>query len=149
MSPEALESRTLRTPEEGKAEYEITVSHPKGDWRLTFSVDSQGAVTFDNRQPGAGCCKSRRLSRLVGAEMARIAGAQVPGALSGRTPRGLGLELRVHYWFYRLHILRIHTRITDLGSLDPTRPGYDTNGFVFERPLRGLPKAVKALVCRK
>ena len=149
MKPQTIQSRRLQTRADGKADYEITVPAAKGVQRLTFSVDSNGAVAFDNAQAGAQCCKNRRISRAVGAEMARLAGEQVPGALGGRSPRGLGLELWVHYWFYRLRILRVHTRVTDLGSLDPAHPGYDTNGFVFERPVRGLPKAVKALARRR
>jgi hypothetical protein len=111
---------------------------------LEFTVTPEGALVFDNRQPGARACAGRRISHLLAAEMARIARYRVPGALGGRTERGLAFELRFHNRAYRAGFLRSHAVTAEMGSPDPAAPDYDGNAAVFERPVRGLPPILRA-----
>lgn len=124
--------------------YEVSVSSPRRSVTLCFSVTPAGALGFDNRQPGARACAGRQLSLALASEMARVARERVPGALSGRTQRGLAFELRVHNVAYRLGLFRTRSVTTEMGSPDPAAPDYDHNAAWFEHPLRSLPKIVKA-----
>ena len=103
---------------------------------LDFTVSKSGALRFDNRQPGAECCLDPARSRLLAAEMLEAARKKVPGALSGRTETGLAFELRLHYRFWRRHILRSRTAVSDMGGLVRTAPDYDNNAALFERAAR-------------
>ena len=82
------------------------------------------------------------------AAMREIALARNPGALSGRTLRGMAFELRVHYRAYRMGLKRSHAAVTELGGLDSAAPDFDDNAAWFERPLRSLPAIGKALLRR-
>lgn len=113
---------------------------------LLFTVTRDGALGFDNRQPCAGLCGKRRVSRLLAAEMAQAARDSVPGALAGRSRWGLAFELRVHYRAYRLGIRRSHAVTVEIGSPDPAAPDYDHNARWFEHPFRSLPAILKALL---
>ena len=103
---------------------------------LDFTVSKSGALRFDNRQPGAECCLDPARSRLLAAEMLETARKKVPGALSGRTEAGLAFELRLHHRFWRRHILRSRTAVSDMGGLTRTAPDYDNNAILFERAAR-------------
>lgn len=129
-------------------EVQLPDREPSRSDALRFTVTPEGALSFDNRQPEARACRSRRISRLLAAEMARAARGRVPGALAGRSQKGLAFELRAHYYAYRIGFFRRHAANAELGSPDPASPDYDTNAAVFERPLRGLPAVLKALLRR-
>ena len=103
---------------------------------LEFTVSRSGALHFDNRQPCAGLILDPARSLLLAAEMLKAARTTVPGALSGRTERGLAFELRVHYRFWRRHVLRSRTAVSDMGGLTRTAPDYDSNAVLFERAPR-------------
>ena len=107
---------------------------------LNFSLSPEGVLGFDNRQPDVRNGVGRQASRLLAEAMARTARERCPEALPGRTTRGLARELRIHYRFYRLGLLRRHTVTAEMGGLDPAGPGYDNNAFCFEHTLRGLPR---------
>lgn len=115
---------------------------------LHFTVTKQGALGFDNRQPGARACAGRRASRLLAADMAAAARARVPGALSDRTEKGLAFELRVHNRAYRLGVHRYHSVTAEIGGAVPDAPDYDSNAIWFERPLRNIRPILKALCSR-
>ncbi|MBQ1411295.1 MAG: hypothetical protein IIY94_08485 [Oscillospiraceae bacterium] len=136
---------TLQLEDEQRALYHITLRTPHGTCTLAFSVTPKGALGFDNRQANARVCMERRLSRVLAAEMIRTARERVPGALCGRTPRGLAFELRAHYRAYRLGILRIHSVTAEMGATDPHAPDHDSNAAWFEHPVRGLPSTLRAL----
>ena len=103
---------------------------------LDFTVSQNGVLRFDNRQPGAALCMDPARSLLLAAEMLKAARTTVPGALSGRTERGLAFELRVHYRFWRRHVLRSRTAVSDMGGLNRRAPDYDSNALLFERAPR-------------
>ena len=137
---------TLRQETGNGALFDVSVSGPRRSQTLCFSVTSEGALGFDNRQPNARACANRQLSNALAAEMARIARGRVPGALRGRTQRGLAFELRVHYAAYRLGLFRTRSVTMEMGSLFPDAPDYDHNAAWFEHPSRSLPRMVKALL---
>lgn len=116
---------------------------------LEFTVTAQGVLEFDNRQPGARACAGRRVSRLLAAEMSRTARTRVPGALGGRTEKGLACELRFHNRAYRLGFLRSHSVTAEMGSPDPGAPDRDSNAAWFEHPVRKLPLLLKLLLKSK
>ena len=136
----------LRQETDRQAEYELSVSFWHQSHTLRFSVTPEGALGFDNRQPGARACAGRQLSLALASEMARVARERVPGALSGRTQRGLAFELRVHNVAYRLGLFRTRSVTTEMGSPDPAAPDYDHNAAWFEHPVRSLPGIIKALL---
>lgn len=115
---------------------------------LQFTVTPEGALKLDNSQAEARRLLGRRLSLAMAAAMREIALARNPGALSGRTLRGMAFELRVHYRAYRMGLKRSHAAVTELGGLDPAAPDFDDNAAWFERPLRSLPAIGKALLRR-
>lgn len=138
----------LRETEQG-AVYELAPREPGAGWSLRFSVTPEGALGFDNRQPDAGRCAQRRISAALAEQMARTARARVPGALAGRTVKGLAFELRVHNRAYRLGVLRRQAVTAELGSPEPGAPDFDRNAAFFERPLRGLPLVFKSLLSHR
>ena len=125
--------------------YDVTVFTPL-PCTLCFSVTRDGSLGFDNRQPNANVCARRAISRILAAEMSRTARERIPGALQGRTLRGLAFELRVHNRAFRLGLFRSHSVTTELGSLPAAAPGYDPNAIWFEHPLRSLPSILCALL---
>ncbi len=130
----------------------LTRSARKGPARalvLHFTVTEQGALGFDNRQPGARACAGRQASRLLAADMAAAAKARVPGALSDRTEKGLAFELRVHNRAYRLGVHRSHSVTAEMGAAAPAAPDYDPNAVWFEHPLRNVRPILKALCSRE
>lgn len=135
---------TLLQETDTGAIFDVGLSGPRRSLSLRFSVTPEGVLGFDNRQPGARACAGRQLSLALASEMARVARERVPGALSGRTQRGLAFELRVHNVAYRLGLFRTRSVTTEMGSPDPAAPDYDHNAAWFEYPLRSLPKIVKA-----
>ena len=135
---------TLLQETDTGAIFDVALSGPRRSLSLRFSVTSEGALGFDNRQPDARACAGRQLSLALASEMARVARERVPGALSGRTQRGLAFELRMHNVAYRLGLFRTRSVTTEMGSPDPAAPDYDHNAAWFEYPLRSLPKIVKA-----
>lgn len=128
------------------AVYEITLPRRGGTQALYFTVTPEGALGFDNRQPGAGRCAGRRNSRALAEAMVRTARQRVPGALEGRSVRGMALELRVHYRAWRLGVQRGHAVTTELGSPNPQAPDHDRNARWFEHPFRSMPQIFKALL---
>ena len=138
----------LRQETASEAIYDVSIHAPRHVCTLAFSVTSVGALGFDNRQPNARACANRRLSLALAAEMARVARERVPGALQGRTQRGLAFELRVHNRFYRLGLFRHRTVTTEMGSPLPSVPDFDHNAAWFEHPIRSLPRMIKALLHR-
>ena len=140
---------TLIQDTEQNAVYRISASERKGSWELYFTVSPEGALGFDNRQPGARLCAKRRVSKAMAEEMARTAREKVPGALAGRTVKGLAFELRVHNRAYRLGVLRRQAVTAELGSPEPGAPDFDRNAAFFERPLRGLPRVFKSLLSHR
>ena len=145
---------TLITENETGAVYRVVFPRSRGGktgepLALEFSVTHQGGLGFDNRQPGARACAGRRVSRLLAAEMARTARDRVPGALGGRTEKGLAFELRVHNRAHRLGFRPDHAVTAEMGSPDPAAPDFDTNAVVFERPVRGIPPLLKLLRSRR
>lgn len=118
------------------------------DYTFTFSVTPEGALGFDNRQAQARGCAKGRVARSLAEEMTAAARARYPQALSGRTRRGMGLELSAHYRAYRLGLMKTHTVTTELGSLTPAAPDFDDNAAWFERPLRSLPQILRRLLAR-
>lgn len=126
--------------------YDVSVSSPRRSVTLCFSVTPAGGLGFDNRQPNARACANRRVSLALASEMARIARERVPGALHGRTQRGLAFELRVHNVAYRLGLFRTQSVTAEMGSPDPDAPDYDHNAAWFEHPVRCLPEIVKAVL---
>jgi NitT/TauT family transport system substrate-binding protein len=56
--------------------------------------------------------------------------------MSDTTEAGLAFELRLHYRFWRRHILRSRTAVSDMGGLDRSAPDYDNNAILFERAAR-------------
>ena len=139
-----LQTRLIAETESGWT-YEILLPDRSRPGPLRFSVTPKGALSFDNRQPQARACRSRRASRLLAAEMEGAARERVPGALAGRSQKGLALELRAHYYAYRIGFFRRHAANAELGSPNPAAPDYDANAALFEHPLRGLPAVLKAL----
>ena len=135
---------TLLQETDTGAIFDVALSGPRRSLSLRFSVTPEGALGIDNRQPGARACAGRQLSLALASEMARVARERVPGALSGRTQRGLAFELRMHNVAYRLGLFRTRSVTTEMGSPDPAAPDYDHNAAWFEHPLRSLPKIVKA-----
>lgn len=135
---------TIREETEENLQYDVSVSSLRRSVTLSFTLTRAGILGFDNRQPDARACANRQISLALASEMARTARQRVPGALRGRTQRGLAFELRVHYAAYRLGIFRAYSVTTEMGSLDPDAPDYDHNAAWFEHPLRSLPKIVKA-----
>ena len=140
---------TLKSENETGAVYRVVfprTAHARSGepLALEFSVTPQGGLGFDNRQPRARACAGRRISRLLAAEMARTARDRVPGALGGRTEKGLAFELRVHNRAHRVGFRPDHAVTAEMGSPDPAAPDYDHNAAWFEHPLRSLPKIVKA-----
>ena len=138
-------STSLRLETEQQAVYDLSISSPNVSHSVSFSVTSDGALGFDNRQPGARFCAGRRLSLALAGEMMRIARERTPGSLLGRTQRGLAFELRVHYRLYRLGLFRRRTVTTEMGSPFSDKPDYDHNAAWFEHPIRSVPSILKAL----
>ncbi len=122
---------------------------PTEELALVFNVTPEGALAVDNRQSCARLCTGRRSSLLLAEAMLQAARAQVPEALSGRSLKGLARELRLHRRAYALGLLRRHSGTTEAGSVDPAAPDYDDNALWFERPIRGLPAVLKALLARR
>ena len=142
----------LLREDEKQAVYRVVLSAPSRgknaapvEYALEFSVTAQGGLGFDNRQPNARLCVSPAVSRLLAEEMARTAQARVPGALAGRSRKGLARELRLHRRAYALGVKRSHAVTAELGSLAPEAPDHDHNAVWFEHPFRSLPAIVKAL----
>ena len=135
---------TLQQETDTGAVFAVSLSDPRRSHTLRFSVTPQGSLGFDNRQPDARACANRQLSLALASEMARIARGRIPGALRGRTQRGLAFELRVHNIAYRLGLFRTRSVTTEMGSPFADAPDYDHNAVWFEHPLRSLPKIVKA-----
>lgn len=52
--------------------------------------------------------------------------------LSGRTKGGISRELYWHYVSFDKGILSKQAEYANIGGLDKTKPGYDSNGFLFE-----------------
>lgn len=154
-----VQTQLLRETERGSV-YRVSFPAPPGGRRgapggpapaqraLEFTVTPEGSLGFDNRQPDARLCARPAVSRLLAEEMARTARERVPGALTGRSQRGLARELRLHRRAYALGVLRRHSGSTEAGSVDPAAPDYDSNALWFERPIRGLPALLKALFSR-
>lgn len=115
------------------------------DYRFEFIVAPSGVVRFDNRQAQARACGSRRAGGLLAAEICRVATRQVPGALTGRSPRGLRWELGVHYRFHQLGVLRRHATVTDMGGTEAQGPDYDGNAVCFEHPSKSLGPILREL----
>lgn len=139
---------TLRRETDREALYDLTVSNARRSLTLGFSISPEGALGFDNRQPNARACANRRVSLALAAEMARVARARVPGALRGRTRRGLAFELRAHNRAYRLGLFRSRSVTTEMGSPDPAAPDYDHNAAWFEHPIRSIPLLLRILLGR-
>ena len=150
-----VETKLLEQTPQG-ARYQVLVKlpprrRPDAEERripLEFTVTPEGALGFDNRQPQAKLCARGRVSRALAEEMARTARLQVPGALAGRTQKGLARELRLHYRAYRLGLMRVHAVTAELGSPDPDAPDHDNNAVLFEHPFRGLPQLLRAYARR-
>ena len=113
---------------------------------VEFSVADSGVLSFDNRQPQARRWAGFRSSRLLAEEMMKAAEARVPGALKGRSLRGIAREIRIHYRAWRMGIKPSHSVTAEMGSSDPAAPDYDGNAVWFEHPIRSLPRIVKALL---
>ena len=141
---------TLQQETGSDALFAVSLSGPRRSHILRFSVTKDGAIGFDNRQPDARVCAGRRASLALASELLRIARSRVPGALRGRTKRGIAFELRVHNRAHRLGLFRTHSVPTEMGSLDPDAPDFDHNAAWFEHPVRSLPQMVKWLLaaCR-
>ena len=135
---------TIREETEENLQYDVSVSSLRRSVTLSFTLTRAGILGFDNRQPNARACANRQISLALASEMARTARQRVPGALRGRTQRGLAFELRVHNVACRLGLFRTRSVTTEMGSPDPAAPDYDHNAAWFEHPLRSLPKIVKA-----
>jgi hypothetical protein len=135
----------LRQETVSEAIYDVSISASRRACTLTFSVTPEGGLGFDNRQPGARACANRSVSLALAAEMARVARERIPGALQGRTQRGLAFELRIHSRFYRLGLFRRRTVTTEMGSPLPDAPDFDHNAAWFEHPIRSLPRMIKTL----
>lgn len=136
----------LRQETDRQAEYELSVSFRHQSHTLRFFVTPEGALGFDNRQSNARTCAKRQISLALAAEMASVARERVPGALRGRTQRGLAFELRVHNIAYRLGLFRTRSVTTEMGSPFADAPDYDHNAAWFEHPVRSLPGIIKALL---
>lgn len=137
---------TLLQETDTGAIFDVALSGPRRSLSLRFSVTPEGALGIDNRQPGARACAKRQISRTLAAEMARVARERVPGALRGRTQRGLAFELRVHNIAYRLGLFRTRSVTTEMGSPFADAPDHDHNAAWFEHPVRSLPGIIKALL---
>ena len=145
---------TLKSENETGAVYRVVfprTAHARSGepLALEFSVTPQGGLGFDNRQPRARACAGRRISRLLAAEMARTARDRVPGALGGRTEKGLAFELRVHNRAHRVGFRPDHAVTAEMGSPDPAAPDYDNNAAWFEHPVRQIPLLLKLLLRTK
>ena len=141
---------TLISENENGAVYRVVFPRSRGGepgepLALEFSVTSRGCLGFDNRQPGARACAKRRVSRLLAEEMTRTARERVPGALGGRTEKGLAFELRVHNRAHRLGFRPDHAVTAEMGSPYPAAPDYDNNAAWFEHPVRQIPLLLKLL----
>ena len=149
-TPASLRTEQLEETENGTV-FRTVLPTPAPDGSeavLRFTLTPEGALKLDNRQPEAGRLLGRRLSLAMAAAMREIALARNPGALSGRTLRGMAFELRVHRRAWQMGVKRSHAVVTELGGLDPAAPDYDDNAAWFERPVRSLPAIGKALVRR-
>ncbi len=65
---------TLLQETDTGAAFDVALSGPRRSLSLRFSVTSEGALGFDNRQPGARACAGRQLSLALASEMARAHG---------------------------------------------------------------------------
>jgi hypothetical protein len=118
------------------------------EYVLGFEITRDGVLTFDNRQAQAAVCSRRPAARTLAGEMLAAARHSCPGALTGRTLRGLHFELDAHYRAYRLGLLMKYAVVTDIGGTDPAAPDYDSNGAFFEHPLRNIPQAFREFLKR-
>ena len=128
--------------------YRAVFPHPTRKGReasLLFTVSPNGALVYDNRQPDARLCERRGVSLALAEAMTRAARVQVPGAQAERTLHGTARELRIHSRAYALGVKRSHSVTAELGSPAPDAPDFDDNAIWFERPLRSLPRILKAL----
>ena len=118
------------------------------EYVLDFEITGDGVLTFDNRQAQAAVCRRRPAARTLAGEMLAAARSSCPGALTGRSLRGLHFELDAHYRAYRLGLLMKYAVVTDIGGTDPAAPDYDSNGAFFEHPLRNIPQAFREFLKR-
>ena len=140
-----VETSLLRETEAGGV-YRAVFRDP--DFTLIFTVTPEGALGFDNRQPGTRRCAKRRVSKALAEEMSRVARSRSSDALAGRTQRGIARELRIHNRAWRLGVKRSQAVTTEMGGMKREAPDFDHNAVWFERPFRSLPKILKALLSR-
>lgn len=117
----------------------------KKEYSFTFSVSSEGIVSFDNSQEMATCLKNKEIRLTLAKEMIRVAREQIPEALEGRTAKGVAFELYAHYLGKENGIKIGHTNTTEIGSNVIGAIGYDSNADWFENTFSHLPDIAVAL----
>ncbi|MBQ7063714.1 MAG: hypothetical protein IJM90_02310 [Firmicutes bacterium] len=118
------------------------------EYALDYQLNRSGTLAFDNRQPQAFACRKWRISRALAEEMHTETLRRIPAALSGRTTKGLCMELIVHYWAFRFKFLMKYAVVTDIGSAEPDAPDYDSNAAWFEHPVRSIPDIIRETLRR-
>ena len=140
---------TVVEENDGNVTYETTIKYTRSKKRrwpwspssgtqeqitvaLQYTVSSDGAISFDNKQSDASALVIECVQNALAEEMYTKCTEQVPESLSGRTIKGIGAELYWHYLSYDLNILSGPAEYANIGGLDKDKPGYDSNGRIFE-----------------
>ncbi len=110
----------------------------EGTAQFEFVIDEYGIVKFDNsnktNRENAYWLFTDEISEALAQEILRVASENVPGALSGRTVKGIAREIR---WHCPPGLIGIGpTIIADIGGMDKSKDSYDYNAKVFENPWR-------------
>ena len=113
----------------------ISIEEKKISIEFTYSISSDGIVSFDNISNDALLLLNLSISSLLASEIETAAKQQVPGALESRTNYGLTYELIGHGVFSMLGIMQANTNVAEMGSLTKGSIGYDYNAIWFEKPL--------------
>ena len=98
---------------------------------FTYTVNN-GAISFDNKQADASNLEKNRVCETLAEEMYDVCTAKSANYLSGRTVAGIAKELLLHYQFYKLNVLSGPAEYANIGGTDSMKPGYDSNGWIFE-----------------
>jgi hypothetical protein len=123
--------------EDGSGNVTTIITTKHGRVEVSYEIGKGGAITFDhstNNYRGVIDIRGRKLLARAMFDASRFIN---PESLSGRTVKGIDIELHQHYQAYKhlpafMVVTRKRATIADMGGMDNKKPGHDGNAWIFE-----------------
>jgi peptidoglycan hydrolase-like protein with peptidoglycan-binding domain len=123
---------TVEAVEEDAYSITTTITAGSKDFTYTYVIEG-GAIRFDFSENTYWSVLWRGLDGELAEAMLEAGKSLNEDYLIGRTKEGIAAELKAHYASYRGTLgLWDRMYVADMGGMDESKPGYDTNAGFFE-----------------